>query len=77
MRRHLYETFDYLGVPYELNEPLTDEDKARLPEGHNAYDTVRVGTARIVIGMDEEEDDYIVGVLNDDGTFIKGNERDI
>ena len=76
MRRHLYETFDHLGVPYTLNEPLTDIDKALLPPNSNAYDAVRVGSARIIIGQDEDEEDMIVGVLNDDGTFVKGTERE-
>lgn len=76
MRRTLYETFDHLGVPYTLNEPLTEHDKTYLPPGSKPYDTVRVGTARIIIGEDEEEEDVIIGVLNDDGTFIEGNERD-
>lgn len=75
MRRYLYESFDHLGVPYTLNEPLTELDKSRLPESSKPYDTVRVGTSRIVIGTDDDGEDVIVGVLNDDGTFVKGNLR--
>ncbi len=74
MRRILYETFSYLGVPYTLNDHLTEDDKAILPEGSDAYAVIRVGTARIVIGQENKED-VIVGVLNDDGSFVKGAER--
>lgn len=74
MRRILYEIFDHLGLPYTLNEPLTEKDKAVLPLWSDAYATVRVGTSRIIIGEADNGEDEIVGILNDDGSFIEGNE---
>ena len=74
MRRILYETFDRLGVPYTLNEPLTEKDKTIISEWSDRCVTVRIGTSRIIIGEDDNEKDVIVGVLNDNGSFVKGRE---
>ena len=74
MRRELYETFDHLGIPCEMDVDLTPSERALLSGKPTAV--FEVGTSKIVAGENQDWEEEILGVIGDNGSFGAGNPRE-